>query len=196
MIILGLTGSIGMGKSTTAGLFEDEGARVFDADRTVGKLYEPGGAAIELIEGAFPGCTDPETGVDRVRLSAALQADPDGFETLNALIHPLVGAERQAFFEAAQRDQIGVVVLDVPLLLETGGDAGVDKVVVVSAPADVQKARVLARDGMSEAKFEAILARQMPDSDKRSRADFVVDTSQGVEAARVQVRQILNQLQS
>jgi len=195
MIVLGLTGSIGMGKSTTAQLFEAEGARVFDADAEVARLYEPGGQAFSLIAEAFPGCASEATGVDRVKLSAALQADPAGFETLNGLIHPLVGQVRQAFFDAAARDGIGVVVLDVPLLFETGGEARVDHVVVVSAPADVQRTRVLARDGMSEAKFEAILARQMPDSEKLTRADFVIDTSSGIDHARDQVRAVLNQIQ-
>jgi len=194
MIVLGLTGSIGMGKSTTATLFEELGARVFDADAAVAALYAPGGAAVPLIADAFEGVASLETGVDRARLSALLQADPSRFETLNALIHPLVGQMRQAFFDSAEAQGVQVVVLDVPLLFETGQADQVDHVVVVSAPADVQRARVLARDGMSEAKFEAILARQMPDSDKRAQADFVIDTSQGVDFARDQVRALLDQL--
>jgi len=194
MIVLGLTGSIGMGKSTTATLFEELGARVFDADAAVAALYAPGGAAVPLIADAFEGAASLETGVDRARLSGLLQADPSRFETLNALIHPLVRQMRQAFFDSAEAQGVQVVVLDVPLLFETGQADQMDHVVVVSAPADVQRARVLARDGMSEAKFEAILARQMPDSDKRARADFVIDTSQGVDFARDQVRALLDQL--
>lgn len=191
MIVVGLTGSIGMGKSTTAGLFAEEGAAVFDADAAVAALYGPGGEASALIAEAFPGCASAESGVDRAALSAALQADPSGFARLEALVHPLVGAARQDFFDCARAEGREIVVLDVPLLFETGQGDAVDAVVVVSAPESVQKHRVLQRPGMSEAKFEAILARQTPDSEKRARAHYVVDTSQGVEAARAQVRDVI-----
>ncbi|MCC5996800.1 MAG: dephospho-CoA kinase [Oceanicaulis sp.] len=191
MIIVGLTGSIGMGKTTTAGLFADEGAAVFDADAAVARLYAPGGAAAAQVGAAFPGCASAETGVDRAALSAALQRDPSGFERLEAIVHPLVEAERQAFFAGARREGRQVAVLDVPLLFETGQHERVDKVVVVSAPEDVQRERVLSREGMSEAKLEAIMARQWDDSRKRAAADYVIDTSQGVEAARTQVRAVM-----
>ncbi|KAA5803830.1 dephospho-CoA kinase [Alkalicaulis satelles] len=194
MIIVGLTGSIGMGKSTTAKLFAEEGAAVFDADAAVAALYAPGGAAVQGVADAFPGCASVETGVDRAALSAALQADPSGFARLEAIVHPLVEAERQAFFARARAEGRTVVVLDVPLLFETGQEDRVHTVVVVSAPHDVQRERVLSRQGMSEAKLKAILARQMDDSLKRGRADFVIDTSQGLDAARLQVRAVMNAL--
>ncbi|MEQ8432733.1 MAG: dephospho-CoA kinase [Oceanicaulis sp.] len=191
MIVVGLTGSIGMGKSTTAALFAEEGAAVFDADAAVAALYGPGGKASVLIAEAFPGCASVEAGVDRAALSEALQADPSGFARLEAIVHPLVGAARQAFFESARAEGREIVVLDVPLLFETGQAESVDAVVVVSAPESVQKHRVLQRPGMSEAKLEAILARQIPDSDKRARAHHVIDTSKGLEAARAQVRDVI-----
>lgn len=191
MIVVGLTGSIGMGKSTTAALFAEEGAAVFDADAAVADLYAPGGAAAAAVGEAFPGCASAEHGVDRDALSAALQADPSAFSRLEAIVHPLVGAARQAFFDTAEAEGRDIVVLDVPLLFETGQADQVDAVVVVSAPEAVQKQRVLQRPGMSEAKLAAILARQVPDSDKRSRADFVIDTGAGIEAARAQVRAVI-----
>ncbi|MGX6649183.1 dephospho-CoA kinase [Maricaulaceae bacterium MS644] len=191
MIVIGLTGSIGMGKSTTAALFAEEGAAVFDADAAVAALYGPGGEASALIAEAFPGCASLEHGVDRAALSAALQADPSGFARLEAMVHPLVGAARQAFFDGARAEGRGIVVLDVPLLLETGQADTVDAVVVVSAPESVQKQRVLQRPGMSEAKLEAIMARQIPDSDKRAQAHYVIDTSKGLETARAQVRDVI-----
>ena len=190
MIVVGLTGSIGMGKSTTAALFAEEGAAVFDADAAVATLYGPGGAALEPIAAAFPGCVT-ESGVDRTALSAALQADPSGFERLEAIVHPLVGAARQAFFDQARAEGREIAVLDVPLLFETGQADQLDAVVVVSAPEAVQKQRVLQRPGMSQAKLDAILARQIPDSQKRARADYLIDTSRGVDAARDQVRAVI-----
>ena len=196
MIVLGLTGSIGMGKSTTATLFAEEGVPVFDADAAVAQMYRPGGEAVPLIEHAFPGCTSDTAGVDRVKLSTVLQADPAKFETLNAIVHPLVGAARRRFFHEAEQSGAEIVVLDVPLLFETGQHDQVHHVVVVSAPEAVQRERVLAREGMSVDKFEAILARQTPDAEKRSRADHVIDTSQGVEFARDQVRALLDQLKT
>ena len=196
MIILGLTGSIGMGKSTTAALFAEEGVPVFDADAAVARMYQPGGEAVPLIERAFPGCTSDTAGVDRAKLTAALQADPSKFETLNAIVHPLVGNARRRFFSEAEQAKAPLVVLDVPLLFETGQHDQVHHVVVVSAPEAVQRERVLARPGMSVEKFEAILARQTPDADKRSQADHVIDTSQGIEHARDQVRALLDELRT
>jgi len=193
MIILGLTGSIGMGKSTTSAMFEAEGVPVYDSDAAVHALYAPGGAAVAPVEAAFPGVV-VDGAIDRTRLSARVVGQPEALKALEAIVHPLVGADRIGFFEKATAEAKDIVVLDVPLLFETGGDKRVDKVVVVSAPAEVQRARVLARPEMDEAKFEAILARQLPDAEKRARADFVIDTSRGLEAAHQQVREILNTL--
>ena len=190
MIVLGLTGSIGMGKSTTAGLFAEEGAWVHDADRTVHDLYARGGEAVTGIAAAFPDAVAGEA-VDREALAAALAKDPDGFSRVEAIVHPLVARSRDRFLSEAREAGAGVVVLDVPLLFETGGDDGLDAVVVVSAPPDVQRQRVLERPGMTAEKFEELAGRQVPDSEKRARADFVVDTSQGVEPTRAQVREIL-----
>ena len=194
MIVVGLTGSIGMGKSTTAAMFAEAGAAVFDADHAVAELYRPGGAAVSAIAEAFPGCAEDAGGVNRERLSAILQADPSRFETLEKIVHPLVGEVRTRFFERAQAQGRTVAVLDIPLLFETGQHENVDAVVVVSAPAEVQRERVLAREGMSEAKFNAILDRQTPDSVKRERADFVIDTSRGLEDARRQVDAVMTSL--
>lgn len=188
MLVIGLTGSIGMGKSTTSALFRAEGIRVHDADGVVHRLYA--GRAAPLIEARFPGTTR-DGAVDREALARAVLGKPEALKTLEALVHPLVHEEEQAFLAAARAAGASVVVLDVPLLLETGGDARVDLVTVVSAPSAVQKARVLARPGMTEAKFAAILARQVPDAEKRQRAHFVIDTSRGLEAARGQVRALL-----
>ena len=194
MITIGLTGSIGMGKTTTAKLFEEAGAAVFDADKAVADLYAPGGAAVALIADVFPGCADEAHGVDRDRLSAFLQADPSKFEVLESLVHPLVGQARAEFYKTAAAQGKAVMVLDIPLLFETGQADEVDAVVVVTAPADVQRARVLAREGMSRAKFEAILARQTPDSIKREQADFVIDTGEGLDEARRQVQAVMTVL--
>jgi dephospho-CoA kinase len=190
MMTIGLTGSIGMGKSTTAQMFADAGAPVYDADAEVRRLYAPGGLAVAPVEAAFPGVAG-EAGVDRGRLADRVLGNPAALARLNAIVWPLMGAAREKFFEAARAGGAPLVVLDIPLLLETGGERTVDVVVVVSAPAALQRARVLARPGMSEAKFEAILAAQMPDADKRARADFIVDTSQGLEQARRQVADIM-----
>jgi len=191
MFRLGLTGSIGMGKSTTADFFRAAGVPVHDADATVHALYR--GPAVASIEAAFPGTTTPE-GVDRAALSARVLGDAEAMKRLEAIVHPLVGMSRAGFFEKAQADGADIVILDIPLLFETGGEKRVDAVVVVSAPADVQRQRVLARPGMDEAKLDAILARQMADVDKRARAHFVIDTGQGLEAARRQVRDVLTKL--
>jgi dephospho-CoA kinase len=188
MFILGLTGSLGMGKSTTARFFAEEGVPVHDADAVVHRLYE--GEAAAAIETAFPGTTSGGK-VDRTRLAARVLGDGAALARLEAIVHPLVqGAERRLVAEAKARGET-VAVLDIPLLFESGADRRVDAVVVVSAPPDVQRARVLERPGMTVEKLEAILARQMPDAEKRARADFVVDTSQGFDAARAQVRAIL-----
>jgi dephospho-CoA kinase len=189
MIRLGLTGSIGMGKSTTAALFAEAGAPVYDADAAVHALYAAGGAAVEAVEAAFPGVTHADGHIDRAALSARVVGDPDALKRLEAVVHPLVGAHRAAFFETVA--DAPVVVLDVPLLFETGGEAFMDAVAVVSAPADVQRARVLARPGMTPQKLDAILARQLPDAEKRARADFVIETGAGIEPARAAVRAVL-----
>ena len=193
MKLIGLTGSIGMGKSTTAKMFAEEGVPVFDADAVVHALYAPGGNAVAEIETAFPGTTGPE-GVDRTKLSATLARDPAGFEKLEAIVHPLVAAAREAFLEEARADGHWAVILDIPLLFESGREDAFDVLVVVSAPEDVQRERVLARPGMTVEKFEAIKARQSPDHEKRARADFVVDTSKGLDNARNQVKRIIDTL--
>lgn len=195
MLILGLTGSIGMGKSTTAAMFEAEGVPVYDSDAAVHALYAAGGAAVAPVEAAFPGVV-VDGAIDRARLSAKVVGDPEALAKLEAIVHPLVGAHRIGFFEKAQAEGRDIVVLDVPLLFETGGQKSVDKVVVVSAPPEVQRARVLARPEMTPEKFDAILARQLPDAEKRARADFVIDTGQGVEHARAQVRDLLTLLRT
>jgi dephospho-CoA kinase len=188
MFILGLTGSIGMGKSATAKMFADEGVPVHDADAVVHRLYE--GEATPLIEAAFPGTTSGGT-VDRTRLGQRVLGDKEAITRLEQIVHPLVTKAREQFLADAEANGAAVAVLDVPLLLETGGEKRCDAVVVVSAPADVQRARAFERPGMTEAKLDAILAKQMPDAEKRARADFVVDTSRGFDAARAQVREIL-----
>ena len=188
MFILGLTGSVGMGKSATAQMFADEGVPVHDADAAVHALYE--GEAVPAIEAAFPGTT-ANGKVDRGRLGERVIGHPEEIERLERIVHPLVAKVRDEFLARAKRDGATVAVLDIPLLYETGGERRCDAVVVVSAPVEVQRERVLRRPGMTEAKLDAILAKQMPDAEKRARADFVVDTSQGFDAARAQVRDIL-----
>jgi dephospho-CoA kinase len=188
MFVLGLTGSLGMGKSTTARLFAEEGVPVHDADATVHRLYER--AAVAAIEAAFPGTTGAGK-VDRIKLAARVLGDAAALARLEAIVHPLVQEAERLLLAQAQARGEKVAVLDIPLLFETGGDRRVDAVVVVSAPPEVQRARVLERPGMTIEKFEAILSKQMPDAEKRRRADFVVDTSQGFDAARAEVRAIL-----
>jgi dephospho-CoA kinase len=188
MFILGLTGSLGMGKSTTAQFFADAGVPVHDADAVVHRLYE--GEAAEAIEAAFPGTTVAGK-VDRTRLGARVLGDPVALRRLEAIVHPMVHEAEQRLLAQAEAAGKKVAVLDIPLLFETGGDQRVDAIVVVTAPPDVQRARVMERPGMTVEKFEAILAKQMPDAEKRRRADFIVDTSQGLDAARAQVRAIL-----
>lgn len=190
MIVLGLTGSIGMGKSTTTAMFAEAGALVWNADDAVHKLYAPGGAAVGPIKEAFPGVVVAGA-VDRTRLAEALGRDSEAFRRLEAIVHPLVLKDRLKELAAAEARGVKLAVLDIPLLFETGGDASVDAVVVVTAPASVQAERVLARPAMTRERFEAILARQMPDTEKRRRADFVIDTSVGLEAARARVDEIV-----
>lgn len=188
MIKVGLTGSIGMGKSTVAAMFADEGVPVFDADATVHRLQGPGGAVLPAIERAFPGSTGVD-GVDRAVLGAAVFGNEPALKQLEAIIHPAVAAERVSFLRA--HHDAPLVVFDVPLLFETGGASNVDKIVVVSAPSDVQRARVLARSGQSEARLAAILARQMPDAEKRARADFVIATDTTIDETRESVRAVI-----
>jgi dephospho-CoA kinase len=188
MFVLGLTGSLGMGKSATAKMFAEEGVPVHDADAVVHRLYE--GEAVPLIEAAFPGTTAGGK-VDRDRLASHVLGDGAAIKRLESIVHPLVAAARDRFLAEAERKGAAVAVLDIPLLFETGGDARCDAVVVVSAPPDVQRSRSFERPGMTEQKFAAILAKQLPDVEKRARADFVVDTSNGFDAARAQVRDIL-----
>ena len=195
MIVLGLTGSIGMGKSTTARMFAEEGARVHDADAAVHRLYARGGAAIGPIAEAFPGAVR-DGAVDRAALAAQVMADRAGLARLEAIVHPLVARLRDEFIAEARAEGAPVAVLDVPLLFETGQDGGVDAVVVVTAPETVQRERVLGRPGMTPERLSALLERQVPDAEKRARADFVVDTGQGLDAARDQVRRILAEVQS
>jgi dephospho-CoA kinase len=189
MFILGLTGSLGMGKSTTARFFAEEGVPVHDADAVVHRLYE--GEAAPAIEAAFPGVTVAGK-VDRNKLGARVLGDSAALKRLEAIVHPLVQEAERCLIAEAQARGEKVALLDIPLLFETGGDRRVDAVVVVSAPPEVQQSRVLERPGMTLEKLEAILAKQMPDAEKRRRADFVVDTSRGFEAARAQVRAILD----
>jgi dephospho-CoA kinase len=190
MIVLGLTGSIGMGKTTTAAMFAEEGALVWNADEAVHRLYAQGGAAVGPIGEAFPGVV-VNGAVDRIRLAGALGQDEAAFRRLEAIVHPLVIRGRMEDLIEAERRGVRLAVLDIPLLFETGGDAAVDAVVVVTADPEVQAERVLARPGMTSERFEAILARQTPDAEKRRRADFVIDTGHGVEAARARVREIV-----
>ena len=188
MFILGLTGSLGMGKSTTARLFAEEGVPVHDADAVVHRLYE--GEAAAAIEAAFPGTT-ADGKVDREELAARVLGDRVALKRLEAIVHPLVQQAEQRLLAEAEARGEKVAVLDIPLLFETGGEERVDAVVVVSAPPEVQRSRALERPGMTVDKLDAILANQMPDEEKRRRADFVVDTSRGFEAARAEVRAIL-----
>ncbi len=191
MIRVGLTGSIGMGKSTVAAMFADEGVPVFDADATVHRLQSPGGRLLAPIEAAFPGATGP-AGVDRAALGAAVFGDDAAMKRLEAIVHPAVGEDRAGFL--AEHADAPIVLFDVPLLFETGGDRAVDAVVVVSADAVVQRARVLDRPGMTAEKLAAILARQTPDADKRARADIVIPTDVPMEATRTAVRDAIRYL--
>ncbi len=191
MFILGLTGSIGMGKTTTARFFAEAGVPVHDADAVVHRLYD--GEAAPAIEAAFPGTTAGGK-VDRAKLSARVVGDPAALRRLEAIVHPLVRQAETRFLAEAEKKGAPVAVLDIPLLFETGGGERVDAIVTVTAPADVQRARVLQRPGLTEEKLEALIANQLPDAEKRRRADFIVDTSQGFDSARAQVKDILQQV--
>ena len=191
MIVIGLTGSIGMGKSTTAKMFAEAGVPVHDSDEAVHRLYS--GAAVPLVEAAFPGVT-VDGRIDRNLLGQRVIGNSEAIRKLETIVHPLVRADADAFLARNRATGAKLAVLDIPLLFETGGRDRVDKVVVVSAPADIQRNRVLARPGMTPEKFEAILARQVPDAEKRRLADFVVDTGAGMEAARRSVEQIIQAL--
>ncbi len=192
-LILGLTGSIGMGKSTVAAMFADEGIAMFDADAAVHILQGPGGALVDEIERAFPGTTGAN-GVDRKALGAAVLGDRDKVAKLESIIHPAVGTMRAAFLKDHADDEM--ILFDVPLLFEKGGDKSVDVIVVVSAPAHMQRERVLARPGMTPERFEQILALQMNDADKRARADHVIDSGQNLQETRQQVRELVKSLRA
>jgi len=189
MLVLGLTGSIGMGKSTTARFFAEAGIPVHDADAEVHRLYE--GAAVSAIEAAFPGTTASGR-VDREKLGQRVLSDRGALKQLESIIHPLVRAAETKFLREAEEAGAKIAILEIPLLFETGGDARVDAVVVASAPEELQRERALQRPGMTDEKLIAILAKQLPDSEKRRRADFIVDTSQGLESARTQVQAVLS----
>ncbi len=191
MIVLGLTGSIGMGKSTTASMFADAGVPVHDSDETVHRLYS--GEAAALVEYAFPGTVAAGT-VIRSELAKRVLDNPDAMKRLEAIVHPLVRADADAFVERQRAAGAELVVLDIPLLFETGARHRVDKVVVVTADPDIQRQRVLARPGMSEEKFQAIIAKQVPDAEKRRQADYIIDTGHGVESARREVGRIIAEL--
>jgi len=188
MIVLGLTGSIGTGKTTTAAMFRDRGVPVYDADATVHDLYTK--EAVQPVAARFPEALADGV-IDRKILSSLLAQSPARFAELEAIIHPLVRARETAFLDAERRNGSPLVLLDIPLLYETGGEARIDKVVVVTCDAEIQRQRVLARPGMTEEKFQLILSRQMPDAEKRKRADFLIDTGKGLEAARKQVEEVI-----
>lgn len=193
MKVVGLTGSIGMGKSTTAAMFRAAGIPVYDADAAVHDLYDEGGAAVGPVGAAFPGVVK-DGRIDREALRQRVLGNPEALQRLNAIVHPLVGQDRAGFFKAAEDSGADLVVLDIPLLFETGGHANVDAVVVVSAPAHMQRERVLARPGMTPDRLDAILEQQLADAEKRARAHYVVDTGQGLEPARAQVAEIIADL--
>lgn len=193
MLVVGLTGSIAMGKSETARMFRRLGVPVFDSDAAVHRLYAPGGAAVAPISGCFPEVVQ-DGAVDRARLAAIVTADPRALADLEALVHPLVRAEQAEFLAESRRRGVRLVVLDIPLLYETGGPLELDAVVVVTAPEAVQRERALDRPGMTEEKLAAILARQVADSEKRRRADFVVETQHGLERAFEDVRLVVDRL--
>ena len=195
MKIIGLTGSIGMGKSTTAAMFREAGIPVYDADAAVHAAYAVGGVAVGPVGEAFPG-TVREGQVDREALRQKVLGNPEAMARLNSIVHPLIGKSRADAFEAATASGADMIILDVPLIYETGGDRNMDAVIVVSAPAEMQRERVLAREGMSPERLDAILAQQVPDAEKRKRADYVIDTGKGLEAARAQVTQVIKALRA
>ena len=190
--LLGLTGSIGMGKSTTAGMFRDEGVPVWDADAAVHRIYGPGGAGGKALVSLIPDAITPDGSVDRGRLRARIAEDHALLDQIEARVHPLVARDRADFLAAAA--EAPLVVCDIPLLYETGADAWLDSVLVVTAPAETQRARVLSRPDMTEADFDRLLARQMPDAEKRARADHLIDTSLGLAAARESVQALIARL--
>lgn len=193
MKIIGLTGSIGMGKSTTAAMFREAGIPVYDADAAVHAAYDVGGAAVGPVGEAFPGVVK-DGRVDREELRKRVLGDPEALKVLNGIVHPIVGRDRARLFEEAEAAGADMVILDVPLIYETGGEKNMHAVIVVSAPAEMQRERVLAREGMTPERLEAILAQQTPDAEKRRRADYVIDTGNGLEAARDQVKAIIADL--
>lgn len=195
MLKLGLTGSIGMGKTETAKMFRALDIPVFDADATVHRLYGVGGKAVAPVEAAFPGVTR-DGAVDRERLGEMVLSDPQAIARLEAIVHPLVRDEQKSFLAEAEAAGADIVVLDIPLLFETGGEDRVDRIVVVSAPAAVQRTRVLERPGMTPDKFEAILEQQVPDVDKRARADFIIETDKGLDDALCQVKAVVDSLRA
>ena len=195
MRVIGLTGSIGMGKSTTAAMFREAGLPVYDADAEVHAAYDIGGLAVEPVGAAFPGVVKAGR-VEREVLRNAVLGNPEALKRLNGIVHPLLGASRARFFDAAKAEGADIVVLDIPLLFETGGERNVEAVIVVTAPADLQRTRVLAREGMTPERLDAILAQQVPDAEKRARADYVVDTGQGLDHARAQVAEIIAALRA
>lgn len=193
MKIIGLTGSIGMGKSTTAAMFEAAGIPVNNADNVVHQLYS--GVAVPMVEAAFPG-TAKNGAIDRQELSRQLAAEPDKFKLLESIVHPLVRQKEIEFLETAKKQGADFVILDIPLLFETGDISRVDKIIVVTCPADIQKQRVLARPGMTEEKFKLILSRQVPDFEKRAKADYIIDTGNGLDSARLQVTDIIRTIRA
>jgi dephospho-CoA kinase len=190
MKVVALTGSIGMGKTTTAAMFADLGVPVWDADAAVHRLYAVGGAALGPVLEAFPQAGTQEAGINREALSQAVLNERAALSHLEAIVHPLVAADRQTFLQLASQDGHILAVVDVPLLYETGGDAFVDAVILVTCDQETQRQRVLARPGMTEEKFISILSRQLPDAEKRQRADFIIDTGFGLDHARKQVRDV------
>lgn len=193
MIVIGVTGSIGMGKTTVAGMFADEGARVWNADAAVHRLYEPGGGAVAAIAERFPDAIVAGA-VDRGRLAALVVGDAPALAELESIVHPIVAEDRAQFVTEAARDGVDFVVLDIPLLFEKGGEKFLDAVIVASAPADIQRARVLARPGMTEKKFRSILMKQTPDAEKRRRADYVINTGVTFDETRAEVRAVITDL--
>lgn len=195
MKVIGLTGSIGMGKSTTAAMFREAGIPVYDADAAVHAAYDVGGVAVGPVGEAFPGVVK-DGRVNREALRQQVLGKPEAMAKLNAIVHPLIGRSRAEAFAAAEADGADMIILDVPLIYETGGEKAMDAVIVVSAPAEMQRERVLAREGMSPERLDAILAQQLPDAEKRKRADYVIDTGRGLEAAREQVAAVIADLRA
>jgi dephospho-CoA kinase len=193
MKVIGLTGSIGMGKSTTAAMFREAGIPVYDADAAVHAAYDVGGIAVGPVGEAFPG-TVKDGRVDREALRQAVLGKPEAMAKLNGIVHPLIGRDRASVFEEAAASGADMIIMDVPLIFETGGEKNMHAVIVVSAPPEMQRERVLAREGMNPERLDAILAQQVPDAEKRALADHVIDTGQGLEHARAQVQAVIAKL--